>query len=169
MRSIVSTATRLRRMRWTALALTVLAGWALCAIEKNRPEDFGAIWKPAYMHLAAVLDPLRSSTHQSMIFLHKIGRLWQTEDENQRMARELSRLRLETQMSNEQLGRLRRLSGLGQWEGPPEVQFLGADVVGQVVDKERAELIINRGASDGIRPRDPVVAFGRAGGHRALG
>jgi hypothetical protein len=35
-----------------------------------------------------------------------------------------------------------------------------ADVIGLITNEESAEMIVNRGSADGVRPRDPAVALG---------
>jgi rod shape-determining protein MreC len=148
------------RIRIVVLVTILTAGFGLAAVERWRPDKTLNLWDRANSVLAHLLNPIRDLTRRTAEGIFKIDQLWSAEEENKRLKRDLSKQRLENQLLSEELGRLNRLSGLGHWSGPPELNFLTADVIGLLANEQSAALIINRGRADGVRPRDPVVALG---------
>jgi rod shape-determining protein MreC len=151
---------RLRQLRWALLGLFVLGGLATTGATRYRPSAVQRPWDRVHGVLSAVLiDPVRNRAHKTLTSLRRARDLWDADEENQRLRGELTRLETDIQLTREQNERLKRLSGLGQWGGPPEIVFLPADVVGSNTT-DGALLTLNRGHADGIRPRDPVVSLG---------
>lgn len=148
------------RRRWQPLLLMMvcIAGMCVAAMEKWRQDDAYRFW--AAVGLSRVLNPVMNATNRGLVVVRQLGRLRTLEQENQQLRHELAENRLLMQLTEEELRRLQRISGLGRWSGPAELRFMTADVIGLITNEESAEMIVNRGSADGVRPRDPAVALG---------
>lgn len=151
---------QLRTLRRSALAVVVLVGLGLATGARYRPVASHRYWSPIHGALtSAAIDPIRNKTHESLGGVRRARELWSIDEKNKALRREVARLETSNQLLRQQVDRMERLTGLGQWGGPPEVVFLLADVVGANT-YEGSLLIVNRGQRDGIRPSDPVVSLG---------
>lgn len=148
------------RLRLTMLVLLLALGLGVSAVEKWREDEVRVVWNHAYGLLRHYLNPIREYSYKPISVLFRFDNLWRVEEKNQQLQRTLTESRLQNQLLTEEVGRLRRLSGLGHWTGPGELRFLSADVIGLITSEQNAALTINRGRLDGVRPRDPVVALG---------
>ncbi len=148
------------RLRLFVLGAFVVAGLTVCTLERFRVDETYRVWGRVRGVLARYLEPIQVRTTGVIKQIQRIDALWAAEEENRRLRSELSQARLENQQLIERVGRLERLTGLGRWAAPPQLQFLLADVTGLLARDRGAVLMINRGAEDGIAPRDPVVALG---------
>ena len=149
-----------RRLRLAWLALLVLAGLAIAALEKYRGEESYRLWSRGYQWLSPVVEPAQRSARGQVHHAFDLRELWRAEQRNDLLQRELATLRLRNDLLVEQVTRLERLSGLGEWAAPPQLRFLPADVTGILTTDQSMLLVINRGRRDGVRERDPVVALG---------
>lgn len=149
-----------RWQRWhpAILLLLVILGLGVSALEKWRQPEVYRLW--GAISLRSALDPVMRATRGGVQFVRQLGRAQALAEENRDLRNSLTEARLEAQFTAEELRRVQRLSGLGQWSGPPELTFMMADVIGLVTNEESAEMVINRGAAHGVWPRDPVVALG---------
>lgn len=150
----------LARARLALLLIIVVLGFGVAALEKWRHDEAYRVWGTVYQGFSYVLDPARNTTRGVVQNGRRIRRLWTLDQRNRALKRELTRLQQKHQITLEKLGRLERLTGLGRWSAPRELEFLPADVIGFETDQQQAVLIVNRGEDDGVRPRDPVVAMG---------
>lgn len=147
--------------RVMALIVCLLIGLATAAFERYRAaEAFEMLGRPLMLIHDYYLGPIRRVVTPAVDTARRLPELWGVEAENRRLRRSLSQLYVEHQLAVESLARLERLTGLGEWSAPPPVRLLQADVTGYMARDEHALLMLNRGRSDGIAPRDPVVALG---------
>lgn len=148
------------RLRVGLLALALLAGLIVATIERFRPEAILPLWNPANETLGAFTRGVSRSTHGAVQRVRHMDALLEADQRLESVRRELTQARLEQQLLQEQIGRLERLVGNGAWAAPPQLRFLPADVTAIHTQEGSAEATINRGTSDGVQPRDPVVALG---------
>ncbi len=135
-------------------------GLGVAALERYRQEETYRLWGVVYGQVAVHTNAVAQGAHNWVMQVHRIDELWAAEGKNQELRRELSRRLLENQLLNQELDRLKRLSGLGRWEGPPELEFIIADLIGYHTQNESSALVINRGRAAGVEPGDPVVWLG---------
>jgi rod shape-determining protein MreC len=136
-------------------------GLAVAGFERGRPAEADFAWWSVYRGIVApVLVPIGNRTNAIVDGVERFGHLWRSEAENDELRGQITQLQIQNQLSEEQIGKLRRLSGLSQWVAPPELELVPVDVIGLDARDQNAVLIVNRGRRDGIAPRDPMVALG---------
>jgi rod shape-determining protein MreC len=148
---------RTERPRVLLFVAALMLGSAVSAVERLRP----GLIEPGRQRLSSTLSgyfrPLLEATQGGRRLTNRVGQLWGVESDFRRVERELMQTRLELQLAQEQLRRMGRISGLRQWRGPEELEFVLADVIGFSTGGASAEWIINRGAADGMEVGLPVV------------
>ncbi len=132
-------------------------GLWIAALERWRPEIIEPARHQLFVILSAYLQPTRVATQKALEFGGRASDLWKVETENQQLRHRLMRAEAELQATQEQLRRLGRVSGLRQWRGSEELEFLPADVIGFSTEEQSAVLTINRGSADHLRVGLPVV------------
>lgn len=147
--------------RGSALAGALVGGLLLAAIERWQPSLIEAARRPVESALANYLRPVRDGTQAGLRMIRRLTGLWSIDAEFADVERQLLHTRAQLEFTREQLRRLGRLSGLRQWQSPPELEYLLADVIGFSTEDLAAEWTINRGSLDGIEIGLPVV--GRLG------
>ncbi len=153
---------RLERVSVSTWVLLVVLGLGVAALERFRPTLIEPTRRRAHAALDRIFEPLREVTRGARSLVRRTGNLWDMDHEYRRLQERLMQTETELDMTREQLTRLTRLTALGQWRLPQELEFELADVTGYTTADQGALLILNRGRRHRIEPGLPVV--GLAGG-----
>lgn len=148
---------RIRRLAWLAPFPFMVAGAALAALERWRPEVVEPTRHRIYVALSAYLYPIRAGAERGGEFGGRVAELWKVRQDYEAMERRAMRLEAELQATREQVLRLGRISGLSQWANPSGLEFVPADVIGFTTEDQSETLTLNRGRRDGVREGLPVV------------
>lgn len=150
-------AQRVERIRAALLVALLAVGVVTSLLERFRPSivEPGRRWIST--GLSGYFSPLLEFTQGGRRLANRVEELWGVESDYRRLERELAQTRLDLQLAQEQLRRMGRISGLRQWRGPQDLEFVLADVIGFSIEGSSAEWIINKGSQHGMEAGMPVV------------
>ncbi|HSW49593.1 MAG TPA: rod shape-determining protein MreC [Bryobacteraceae bacterium] len=141
----------------TLLLLLLLAQLILVAYQVRTGQDVRLLRVWAVSAVTPLARLVASTTGGASGLIRDYVVLWGARQESQRLKEELDRLKMENRFLRSELGTAERAQALGAFQARTPSRTVAARVIGAGPTTDSRVLLLDRGASSGVRPGMAVI------------